>query len=904
MNFRRFLTITACALLPMMATAQEKPKAILVLDGSGSMWGQIDGKAKITIAQEVVSGLLRDLPADQELGLTVYGHREKGNCADIETMVLPGRDTRGAIKTAVNSIKPKGKTPLTGAVLQAAQALKYTEEKATVILVSDGKETCDFDPCAVGKQLEETGVDFTTHVIGFDITDPKDRAELQCLAEETGGTYRSAQNASELTEAMFVIVEPVPEPEPEPVIVQVDIHAIDGPNGPRISDPLIWNLSKGNEVLQDYVQSAGLDLELEEGEYLVEVLRPADEATAEARFGVGQVNKTVTVALPEFKPAATIEGPETAVAGSTMQVRWTGPNADLDYVAMSKPGEDGYITYTYTREGPLLDLLAAAQPGTYEIRYYLADGRKILASQPLTVTPVTATITPPAQLAAGTQTTVEWTGPDYDLDYVTISKPGDKGYETYVYTREGSPAKINVPAEPGAYEMRYVMRQDKEVLTTVPITVTASAATITPPATLPAGGLVQVEWTGPDANLDYIAVFSRGTTDKYQTYTYTREGSPLDLQLPATPGDYDIAYVQRTGKTILTSVPVTVTAVSATITPPATLAAGTKVPVEWTGPDDKQDYIAIFPIGSERYTAYAYTREGSPMMLAMPAKPGDYQINYIQRQGKTVLASVPVTVTASTGGVSFTGDALAGGTISVTWDGPNAQGDYIAIVEPGTNNDSSYTYTRKGSPLDLRLPAKSGSFEVAYIQAIGANVLAATPIDITMPDASVTVPDALPQGGTVQIDWTGPDNQGDYIAVVATGTNRHETYTYTRKGSPLDLQLPATPGNYDIAYVLQVDGTVITRAPVSIQPTTATLAIAGDPKAGGNLAVIWEGPDNQQDYIAVTRRGDEQSYLTYTYTREGSPLIVKLPDEPGEYDLTYKLNADNTTVARIPIIVK
>jgi Ca-activated chloride channel family protein len=902
MNFRRFLTITACALLPMMATAQEKPKAILVLDGSGSMWGQIDGKAKITIAQEVVSGLLRDLPADQELGLTVYGHREKGNCADIETMVLPGGDTRGAIEAAVNGIKPKGKTPLSAAVIQAAQALRYTEEKATVILVSDGKETCDFDPCAVGKQLEETGVDFTTHVIGFDITDPKDRAELQCLAEETGGTYRSAQNASELTEAMFVIVDPVPEPEP--IIVKVDINAIDGPNGPRISDPLIWNLSKGDEILQDYVQSAGLALELEEGEYLVEVLRPADEATAEARFGVGQVNKSVTVVLPEFKPAATIEGPETAVAGSTMQVRWTGPNAELDYVAVSKTGEDGYVTYTYTREGPLLDLQAAAVPGSYEIRYYLADGRKILAAAPLTVTPVTATITPPAQVAAGTQTSVEWTGPNYELDYVTFSKPGDKGYESYAYTRDGSPAKINAPAEPGDYEMRYVMRQDSIVLTTVPVTVVASVATITPPASLPAGGMVQVEWTGPDAELDYIAVFKRGEEKKYETYAYTRDGSPLKLQLPATPGEYDIGYVQRTGKIVLTQTAVTITAVNATITPPATLAAGTKAPVEWTGPNDNLDYIAIFPRGSNTYISYAYTRDGSPAMLAMPADPGDYEINYIQRQDKNTLASVPVTVTASTGGVSFTGDALAGGTVSVTWDGPNAEGDYIAVVDPGTNKYSSYTYTRQGSPLDLRLPAKSGSFEIAYIQKIGANVLTSIPIEIAMPEATLTIPDTLPQGGTVQIDWTGPDNEGDYIAVVAAGTNRHETYTYTRNGSPLDLKLPARPGNYEIAYLLKVDGTIIKTVPVSVQAANATLSIAGDPKAGGNLAVIWEGPDNQQDYIAVTKRGDEQSYLTYTYTRDGSPLIVKLPDEPGEYDLTYKLNADNTTLARIPITVK
>jgi len=51
--------------------AQEKPRAIMVLDASGSMWGQIDGKAKITIAQEVIGELLQSLPADQELGLTV-----------------------------------------------------------------------------------------------------------------------------------------------------------------------------------------------------------------------------------------------------------------------------------------------------------------------------------------------------------------------------------------------------------------------------------------------------------------------------------------------------------------------------------------------------------------------------------------------------------------------------------------------------------------------------------------------------------------------------------------------------------------------------------------------------------------------------------------------------------------
>lgn len=136
------------------------------------------------------------------MGLTAYGHRRKGDCSDIETIIQPGANTRAAIAAAVNGITPKGKTPLSAAVIQAAEALKYSEEAATVILVSDGKETCQLDPCEVGRQLEATGVDFTAHVIGFDVDNPADRAQLQCLAENTGGTFRTASNADELADAL------------------------------------------------------------------------------------------------------------------------------------------------------------------------------------------------------------------------------------------------------------------------------------------------------------------------------------------------------------------------------------------------------------------------------------------------------------------------------------------------------------------------------------------------------------------------------------------------------------------------------------------------------------------------------------------------------------------------------
>ena len=91
--------------------------------------------------------------------------------------------------------------------------LQYIEEKATVILVSDGKETCHLDPCQLASELENAGADFTAHVIGFDIT-MEERAQLQCLAETTGGLFRTAVDAEGLKDALGTAVEKAAEVAP------------------------------------------------------------------------------------------------------------------------------------------------------------------------------------------------------------------------------------------------------------------------------------------------------------------------------------------------------------------------------------------------------------------------------------------------------------------------------------------------------------------------------------------------------------------------------------------------------------------------------------------------------------------------------------------------------------------
>jgi Ca-activated chloride channel homolog len=213
MTFFKGFFCALCILAAAPALAADK--TIIVFDASGSMWAQIDGKARIEIAKETIRDVLGALPAGSELGLMAYGHRAKGSCTDIELLVPPSAGTGPAIIAAANKINPKGKTPLSEAVKRAAAELKYTEEKATVILVTDGLETCNADPCALGNELEKAGVDFTAHVVGFGLTEAEGK-QVACLAENTGGKYFQASDAKSLGEALTTVVMKAPEPEQAP----------------------------------------------------------------------------------------------------------------------------------------------------------------------------------------------------------------------------------------------------------------------------------------------------------------------------------------------------------------------------------------------------------------------------------------------------------------------------------------------------------------------------------------------------------------------------------------------------------------------------------------------------------------------------------------------------------------
>jgi Ca-activated chloride channel family protein len=637
--------------------ATDTARMVLVLDASGSMWGQIDGKAKIEIAKEVMAELIDQIPPNFQTGLTVYGHRRKGDCKDIEMVIPVGPHNAAAMKAKVQAISPKGKTPLSESVKQAAQALRYTEERATVVLVSDGLETCDINPCALAAELAMSGVDFTVHVIGFDIS-KEDQDRLRCLADKTGGLFLAASNAGSLRDALFKTVEEVKAPPPS-VVEDPGTAVLKGPDSTPAGSAfkVQW---EGPDSRGDYIAIAEKDAkDLHHKDYTytkkgnpADFTAPGEVGDYELRYVHAHTRKVIGRTDIKVTPVqATVQAPVEADVAVEFEVKWQGPDYPSDYVAIARPDQraGSQVNYTYTRRGNPLKLQAPSDPGTYEVRYILGRGSKLLAKTTIEIKGVGASVEAPAAADVATEFEVSWQGPDNKSDYIAIARPDQKpgSQVQYTYTRKGSPLKVQAPSDPGTYEVRYILGRGSKLLAKTTIEIKAVSASVQVPASADMASLFEVSWQGPDNKSDYIAIARPDQKPGSQVqYTYTRKGSPLKVQAPSDPGTYEVRYILGRGSKLLAKTTIEIKAVSASVQAPASASVNTEFEVKWQGPGYKSDYISIARPDHRpgSYVTYTYTHRGNPVKLKAPKEPGTYEIRYILGRGSKVLDKTTITV--------------------------------------------------------------------------------------------------------------------------------------------------------------------------------------------------------------------------------------------------------------------
>jgi Ca-activated chloride channel family protein len=165
------------------------------------------GRTKLAVAKDVLSDLVTQVPEEVNGALWIYGHRypqepKETSCRDIEQVFPLGPVDGEAYIQAIRGINAKGYTPIADSLTQSADSFPTGEDQSnSVILVSDGKETCGGDPCALAAALKKSGAAVTIHVVGYAV-DEETREQLQCIADASGGTYRDASSADLLREAL------------------------------------------------------------------------------------------------------------------------------------------------------------------------------------------------------------------------------------------------------------------------------------------------------------------------------------------------------------------------------------------------------------------------------------------------------------------------------------------------------------------------------------------------------------------------------------------------------------------------------------------------------------------------------------------------------------------------------
>ena len=208
----RRLAYLACALLIIalaanssaeQSNAQDTRSIALILDASGSMNAKLaTGGTRMEAAKAAVVAFLGKLDPNVRIAYRVYGHQSPTKARDCkDTDLLVGFGTvaanRDAILARTASVKAQGYTPITYVLQLAAADIAKEPGARTIVLVSDGKETCAGDPCAAARALAAADARLVIHTIGFNV-DAAARFELQCIARVARGTYSDATGAGDL----------------------------------------------------------------------------------------------------------------------------------------------------------------------------------------------------------------------------------------------------------------------------------------------------------------------------------------------------------------------------------------------------------------------------------------------------------------------------------------------------------------------------------------------------------------------------------------------------------------------------------------------------------------------------------------------------------------------------------
>ena len=192
-------------------TESVRTRILFLLDGSGSMqnkWNESVNQTKMYSAKKTLAEIVDSLDKfpNVEIALRVYGHQSMPtlrNCKDTKLEVGFSRNSSEYIRTTLETIRPKGITPIAYSLEKAGEDFPDLNGRNIIILMTDGEESCDGDPCAVAMMLEKRNIVLKHFVIGIGVEESS-KSAFDCI-----GSYFRANDQTGLKQVLNMIISRV-----------------------------------------------------------------------------------------------------------------------------------------------------------------------------------------------------------------------------------------------------------------------------------------------------------------------------------------------------------------------------------------------------------------------------------------------------------------------------------------------------------------------------------------------------------------------------------------------------------------------------------------------------------------------------------------------------------------------
>ena len=196
------------------ALAQKKKEPVnrilFIFDASQSMLGRWQSGRKIDIAKKLLSNMIDSLKniENLELGLRVYGHKSgypPQDCDDtyLEVDFLQASSAVDLIKKKLSVIRSRGTTPIARSLEEGAKDFPNDNGRNIVILITDGKEECGMDPCAVSRLYQKKGIILKPFVIGVGLEESW-KASFDCV-----GRFFDASREQDFSNILNIVISHV-----------------------------------------------------------------------------------------------------------------------------------------------------------------------------------------------------------------------------------------------------------------------------------------------------------------------------------------------------------------------------------------------------------------------------------------------------------------------------------------------------------------------------------------------------------------------------------------------------------------------------------------------------------------------------------------------------------------------